>query len=555
MASPHLSHKLEAGWMWMAKRCEGAELDITEFAIEGLVLENCNPSISSKYVNGVFNYLSNSSLFERVKDLFSSFDHISIINAKKCQSIFETLYANLRVVIRIFDYYKESLVAKYDNFVNDPKDCLILEIVQFEKTLYLFTKDFPSATLPLHKAHYRLGESMMLKKMQEVSHIGGLQHLLFYANVKNRKFKDADPHSTRQFLFYINLFRERNILERLASTAPEGSPHQAEHYETVFQRATSEFFFCQYLGSPKGLEGRIPIKRQPTSLFPAELKGINFDKMNKKNDEEEREVDTCFCPNLLFPKARSSRSAPLVNRVLRSCLEKVGLADQPVLDRLYEAAELSIFFFDIETLLRASSSEGLRENKLLNEQEMSKERFQTYCHGIQEPVCIGSLSPSPSIDICSEIWKSLSLESLGGSLDELALDRDLWSKLKTLDLSSKNKYLQKLKAIIKKHLSTSEELLRQCRVFHIDGNNPSYNGEICSTHREPSPTLIQDMVFRWLDHMFQQATVSKILKALLIEPLNEQIEIIAKTCGKNRGIFARIQQHLRTLINNHYVFG
>ena len=82
MTSPHLSHKLEAGWMWMAKRCEGAELDITEFAIEGLVLENCNPSSSSKYVNGVFNYLSNSSLFERVKELFSSFDHISIINVK-----------------------------------------------------------------------------------------------------------------------------------------------------------------------------------------------------------------------------------------------------------------------------------------------------------------------------------------------------------------------------------------------------------------------------------------------------------------------------------------
>ena len=164
-----------------------------------------------------------------------------------------------------------KIVAKYDNFVNDPKDCLILEIVQFEKTLYLFTKDFPSATLPLHKAHYRLGESMMLKKMQEVSHIGGLQHLLFYANVKNRKFKDADPHSTRQFLFYINLFRERNILERLASTAPEGSPHQAEHYETVFQRATSEFFFCQYFG----ILGNIPKVGQP-SLAANSVGGIEY---------------------------------------------------------------------------------------------------------------------------------------------------------------------------------------------------------------------------------------------------------------------------------------
>ena len=533
----------------------GSELDIRPFAIEGLVLENCNSSIYSKYVNGVFNHLAKSSMFESLKEFFSSCDHISMINMKKCNVIFETLYANLKVVTRVFHYNgKEGvLYPSYDNFTNDPKDCLILELVKFDNYYSLFTKNFPSLSLPLLTTKL-LDEGTMAKNMRGLSQRCDLNHLLFYTNVKSKEFKEEEIFSIKQLSFYIKLFDDSNLLERLGSSKPEEIPQESEHYVPIFQRSTSEFFFQLLKTAPKGTRARISLRHQVTSSLPTEHCVKGFDPKTPA-DEDEREVDSCFCPNLLLPTAASSRSAPHKTYLLRSSLEKVGLADKPVLARLYEAANLSISFFDIETLLRASTSKGLKVNKLLNKEEMEKDRFQTYCQGMQEPVCIGSLSATPSINICSEIWETLTFDSQIGSLDDLSLQQNLWIKLKRLPVELKNKYLHQIKTLMTKQLSSSEELLSGCKVFHIEGNRPSYNGEICSTYNEPSPLLIKGMVFKWLDDLFQQAAVSKVLKALLLEPLWEQLELIAKTCGGRKGIFARIEDKLRTLINTQYVFG
>ena len=68
---------------------------------------------------------------------------------------------------------------------------------------------------------------------------------------------------------------------------------------------------------------------------------------------------------------------------------------------------------------------------------------------------------------------------------------------------------------------------------------------------------MQDMVFRWLDKSFSQASAAKVLKALMLEPLFDQFDIILKSanCGTNKGMLTYLQRSLNQIILDNFMFG
>ena len=85
-------------------------------------------------------------------------------------------------------------------------------------------------------------------------------------------------------------------------------------------------------------------------------------------------------------------------------IERLSLADAPILELLSAAAKFSISFYDIETLAKP-----LSENIELKEPKIAKfdsEKHTNYVHSIQEAVCIGFQSLCPSFQICKEKWSS-----------------------------------------------------------------------------------------------------------------------------------------------------
>ena len=275
---------------------------------------------------------------------------------------------------------------------------------------------------------------------------------------------------------------------------------------------------------------------------------VNYYEDAPRNEEKIPEYkDECFCPNLYFTIAKSSQGRPNKKVPFISLIERLCLADRPILDLLSFLAKISISFYDIETLAKP-----LSENIELKQAEISKfgsDKRANYVHSIQEAVCIGFQSLCPSFQICKDEWSSVAIDDVNLvtflSLSTLEQQKKMEMQRETFESFSIS-----MKNIIERQLNDAKNLLDSCNVFEL-GNNANADTE---TFDEPDAITINSMVCDWLDLAFKQAEILTLLKTIMLYPLYEHIAKSTREF-KRSGDFARVTNSLRELTSNFYVFG
>ena len=334
----------------------------------------------------------------------------------------------------------------------------------------------------------------------------------------------------------------------------------SKYYDTFFDRSSQSFYFiANEENKIKKDDNKIILSTLHTELCVIDYKK-KLEEFQQDLSNDKREKDFCICPELFFPSARSSRSAPLKCKSVRTFLERTGLDEKPVLQRLFDASELSICFFDIETLLKRHSPKlNMKESKILNREEMEQESFQTYFVGLQQPVCIASFSKAPEIKKCSIIWNSLMSDfKIDTTFEDILSQKDTVTSLKLIPAGFKKIFSEKISFLMKEKFHTSDSVLEGCSVFHLEGNNCCYNDDPITTFAEPNNTNIADMTSKWMDHLFEDSKVLKLQKAIMLEPILDQIDQISNfyDVESNRGgSFTVFKRTLIKIIETNYIFG
>ena len=536
----------------------------SEEAEEYKIMKNCK---HSKLCYGILNYISSTPQKDKLKDLFAKENYLTVLNTRKMQLILETIYNFLDITIRYFERRKaekyDGFYCVYDNFINKSESSTVLEIVKSidngVNTFYLFTKDFPSQIFPLRDKFLKkvcISEDELIKEICFDNNKKTLNGLYFYSNLKQTHFDESIVYNCNLFFCMGNGFdTQQMVLEKKKSNNID---FKTKCFNTQFDRAKKQFIFHQNYDI-KSLNRLTVLK-----TFPTELEAMQLEKFEEGRCEgvmgKNEFQDDCICPGLLFPLAKSSRSRPIQFRNIRSYLEKLGLCDEPVLQHLYNVSDLSIFFYDIETLLKQNTSKAeIKEPKLLDNSEMIENKFMSFFYGVQEPVCIASLSKVIEMEQCSKIWNKLRLNfEFEFSFEDIAFEKNILQILKKIPFEFKKEYTHKINFYIKEKFSTSENILEGCNVFHLSKNKCYNRSESApASFTEPNIINMQDMVFRWLDKSFSQASAAKVLKALMLEPLFDQFDIILKSanCGTNKGMLTYLQRSLNQIILDNFMFG
>ena len=322
------------------------------------------------------------------------------------------------------------------------------------------------------------------------------------------------------------------------------------YFYTFFCRKTNEFNFV-----PVALEDKnksfidASLEQTKCELIQEDVNMYDHNVLNQEESYEPQ--DECFCPNLYFPMAKSSQAHPNKMVPFMSLLERLSLADSPILDLLSFAAKVSISFYDIETLAKP-----LSENIELKEPEIAKfecEKKSNYIHSIQEAIAIGYTSLCPSFQICEDKWTF-------NAKDGVDLNDFLCSFLHLSPIQQKEKmkgsihtlepFSNAIKSFIVQAIGNPKYLLDSCKVFEL-GKNSNANTTI---FEEPNVHSINSMVAEFLDLAFKQAQFLSLLKKVMLYPLFEHIDKC--TSGfKRKGDFTRLSKSLGELTNNLYVFG
>jgi hypothetical protein len=470
--------------------------------------------------------------------------------------------------IRVNDTTKEiEIVMKGDEFY------------LFDKEINFVSKRFHVQSIEKHLTPYTLPEQDFHQFLSNQNYASNfkLSDLMLYSEIKLSTFgmPEMPPTLKNIVFFYCNTFvsakrqkpdqkfpmlkKEKfKILDKWISAckdSEEGSTkgvNDSLYVYTFFCRKTNEFNFLPVELEDVNKNFIDAGLKQPKCELIEEQVNYYEPPYDPPNDKDLHQCeDTCFCPNLHFPLAKSNQAHPNKMIPFMSLLERLSLADGPILDLLTFLARSSISFYDIETLAKP-----LSENIELKEPKIyipESEKCANYVHSIQEAVCIGFQSLCPNFKICQDKWPSnlmygVDLKTFLKSffdLSALKQQEKIESERRPLESFSNT-----IKSIIVQKSENPKYLLDSCNVFEL-GNNSDADA---TSFTEPNAISINSMVSDFLDEAFRQAEFLTFIKKVLLYPLFEHI--YKCTSGfKITGDFAKLAGSLRDLSNNFYVFG
>ena len=554
------------------------------------------PSNFATLIYACFNYMLNGLKLTLNMDNFvvkGKTHQATVAFFEKKASLIPTLskmYHCYDVIVRVYEFKKAvpntlrcSLFTVYDDMtnirVNDTtKEIEIVmkgdEFYLFDKEINFISKRFHARSISQNLPSFSEQDFQHFLTNQKYARDFKFSNLMLYSEIKLNTFGMPEmPLTSKNIVFfYCNTFvshkrlkvpkkfpmvkkEQFKVLDKwIANKVSEEGSAEGDndnlYVYTFFCRRTNEFNF-------------VPVELEDVnkSFIDASLKQtkcelieeqVNFHDHNQSNnDDSHQDQDTCFCPNLHFPLAKSNQAHPNKTIPFMSLVERLSLADGPILDLLTFLAKSSISFYDIETLAKPlSENVELKEPKIL---KPDSEKYANYVHSIQEAVCIGFQSLCPNFQICQGKWPSNAMDGV-----------DLKSFLKTFFNLSPLKQQEKIesdklplesfsraiKSIIVQKSANPKNLLDSCNVFEL-GNN---SDDEATSFAEPDAISINSMVADFLDEAFKQAEFLSFLKKVLLYPLFEHINKC--TSGfKRTGDFAKLANSLRDLSNNFYVFG
>ena len=143
------------------------------------------------------------------------------------------------------------------------------------------------------------------------------------------------------------------------------------------------------------------------------------------------------------------------------------------------------------------------------------------------------------------------------TFEDILSQKDTVTSLKLIPAGFKKKISEKISFLMKEKFHTSDSVLEGCSVFHLEGNNCCYNDDPITTFAEPNNTNIADMTSKWMDHLFEDSKVLKLQKAIMLEPILDQIDQISNfyDVESNRGGFTVFKRTLIKIIETNYIFG
>lgn len=497
--------------------------------------------------------------------------------------ILNKMYHCYDIIIRVYELRKirknsdtQQLFTIFDDMTNthigdSTKEIEFLiegaDYYVFDKEVNFISKRYPALSVsPDLKIFTEDGLCNFLSN-QRYAFDFQISNLMLYSEIKEKCFGMPQmPLTSRNIIFfYCNTYvqgkrkssgnlpmikkEQYKVLDKwIADKAIEMENSDGEnlYFYTFFCRKTNQFNFVNVqLEDMNKTFVDTSLKQTKCELIEEQ---VNYYEERPMNEEKIPEYqDECFCPNLYFPMAKSSQGHPNKRAPFISLIERLSLADTPILDLLSFAAKVSISFYDIETLAKPLSANiELKEAKL---SKFGPEKQANYVHSIQEAVCIGFQSLCPSLQICKHEWSNVAIADI---------DLDSFLRLPTLERQKKmemergsfESFSIALKKLIEQQLNDTKHLLDSCNVFEL-GTNANVDTE---TFDEPDAISINSMVCDWLDLAFKQAEILALLKTVMLHPLHEHI---AKSTNefKRTGDFARVINGLRDLTSNFYVFG
>ena len=558
------------------------------------------PKATSKFatlIYACFNYILNGLKLTLNMDNFvvkgkthqatvAFFDKKAALN-----STLSKMYHCCDVIVRVYELKKPatnalqpSLFTVFDDMtnirVNDTtKEIEIVmkgdEFFLFDKEINFVSKRFHVQSIAKNLPSFSEQDFHYFLTNQKYASNFKFSDLMLYSEIKLNSFgmPEMPPTSKNIVFFYCNTFvsakrlkpgqkfpmvkkEQFKILDKWISAQKDSEEDATEtvndslYVYTFFCRKTNEFNFV-----PVELEDvnktfiDAGLKQPKCELIEEQ---VNLYDQNPSNDEDLHQCeDTCFCPNLHFPLAKSNQAHPNKMIPFMTLLERLSLADGPILDLLTFLAKSSISFYDIETLAKP-----LSENVELKEPKIfipDSEKCANYVHSIQEAVCIGFQSLCPNFQICQDKWSSNLMDGV-----DLKAFLEAFFNLSVLKQQEKieserlplESFSNTIKSIIVQKSENPKYLLDSCNVFEL-GNNSDADA---ASFTEPNAISINSMVFDFLDEAFRQAEFLTFIKKVLLYPLFEHI--YKCTSGfKRTGDFARLANSLRDLSNNFYVFG
>ena len=508
--------------------------------------------------------------------------HFCCWKKDKFHTILAKLYHCYNLIIRVYEFKtmngeklskidkKESrLYTLFDDMTNTKMNESFreIEILIKDSNYYLFAGEvnFISKRFDVISVSNELRQNLLsengLHQFLSEKYVPDFQisNLMLYSEIKYKRLEMTPlPSTSKNIVFFYSptlvkckrsreanlplLIKEQyKVLDKW--TVGKGKKDCGNLYiYTFFCRKENEFKFVHVDLDEKNKSFlNVSVEQIHCPLIEESVNSFEEHPMDKEDLPELR--DSCFCPNLYFPMAKSSQGRPNKTIPVSTLLERLSLADAPILDLLSFAAKISIFFYDIETIARPLAAKI--EQKEAKIRKFDSEKRSNYVHSIQETVCIGFQSLCPDFNIWSEQWPCV-LDVSPNLVDFL-----------NLPFPKKQRYIDQLqsfaasmRSIVNKELSDVGYMLDSCKVFEL-GNNADASSD---AFEEPNQNSIKSMVFEWLDFAFKQAELLRLLKQIILQPLFAHVN--RSTGGfKRKGDFARLTNKLQNLIGNFYIFG
>ena len=541
----------------------------------------------SRLIYCCFNYiLNNLKLTIDINNFFvkgSTYQAtLKVISKLQAFEIFKKLYYCYNIIIRVYEFRcltnkgvkRKSLYILFDDMTNTRKDVnsIEFEILMIDNNYYVFDQEidyistrfniiFSSPNLNI------LSENEIQISLSKYVQNFEISDLMLYSEIKNNCAKvTKTPTTTRNIIFfYGNTFvslkstkigriatiskQQYKVLDKwvkLNDNATKKVNESNLYVFTYFHRQTREFKFAI-----------VDLEERNQSFLDCSLKQINCELIEEEFDDHKQYPfyddkssqfrDECFCPSFFFPMAKSSQGRPIQVLPMLSLLERLSLADKPILDLLSFAAKISLSFYDIETLAKPLlQNNDLKEPKI---RTFDDKKLSNYVHSIQEALCIGYQSLCPDFKICEANWsQSMKMDKDFDTF--LNLSFVIQKKLIGKNQESFNRFCVTMKKSFEENLNDIKAMLDNCFVFELCNNASNETSRFV----EPNMASINEMVSDWLDLVFRQASICQLVKQIILAPLFEHISK-STNAFKRRGYFATLDSSLRALINNFYVFG
>lgn len=590
-----------------------AENIMNSVLLDGKLMDKSFPSILSDNFALKDNPKNNSSkTLEKYRHiLFAIFNHYSYIEfvisdffikgmqnnffqISKKEQIFEfldSLYHCYNIIIRIYESVSfKNIQVLYDDITHTRLDqnTKEIEILIFNQDLFLYDNSdlfLSSKKSPAHFTSSKIKPFSEKKFEKYLKSQGALEtldfeNLMFYSKIKYGSLsisKICNPKKNILFLYSNTSFYATTISTGQINLATKTvsfrvldrwlCKHDSEvgcnidnqgctYVFTYFDRCEKEFKFAVFNPENNHYFDKYIFLLSETQSnkikcqFREEKIDLNTAVIGEDDEENDEILDECFCPNIYFPKAKSSRGTPINKVPFRTLLERIGYSDKPILERLDYAAELSISFYDIETLAKPISSDiHLAEAKLF---KFDSCKYSNYIHSIQEAVCIGYQSFCPELSIWQQVWEKTKFDAEHIEKENFLsiLESDKHDDIIQKNKSHTTRFANLIKNTIHNLKTDTSALLNQCHVFEL-GNNAISS---ISKYTEPNSTSIYQMVSNWLDLAFEQAKLLKFFKEILLSSII--LNLKSKTSNMKRGgDLSKILRYLLDLTRNHYVFG